>query len=58
MKDPDLRVPPGFTITTEACVQILADEKHRWPKELEEQVQVHLDETNSAERKVSFTNYA
>jgi len=44
MKDPDLRVPPGFTLTTDACREILADERRRWPADLKKQVQAHLDD--------------
>jgi pyruvate,orthophosphate dikinase len=43
MKDPDLQVPPGFTITTDACHEILANEHNEWPPELKQQVQDHLD---------------
>jgi pyruvate,orthophosphate dikinase len=36
-----LPVPPGFTITTEACVEFYRQGK-RWPKGLEAQVREHL----------------
>jgi pyruvate,orthophosphate dikinase len=37
-----IRVPPGFVITTEACLAYLEDEKHRLPPSLMSQVTDHL----------------
>jgi pyruvate,orthophosphate dikinase len=47
LDDRDLRVPTGFTITTDACRAILGDDQHRWPHDLQEQVQTHLEDLNT-----------
>jgi pyruvate,orthophosphate dikinase len=39
-----LRVPPGFVITTEACLAVVNDPKKEFPQELMEQVHAHLAE--------------
>ena len=36
-----IRVPPGFTITTEACIEFYRRDR-QWPQGLEEQVEEHL----------------
>lgn len=36
-----LRVPPGFTITTDAC-RYFYEHGEQWPADLEEQVHAHL----------------
>src|SRR2546429_7974621 len=40
MTNMGLHVPPGFTITTEACLTYLA--RGAWPEGLEEETQQHL----------------
>jgi pyruvate,orthophosphate dikinase len=37
-----IRVPPGFVITTEACLAFLADPERRLPEGLMDQVRSHL----------------
>lgn len=39
-----LNVPPGFVISTEACLEYLAEEKHRLPEDLMEQVRLQMAE--------------
>src|SRR6266516_1019848 len=45
MTNMGLRVPPGFTVTTEACMAYLAS--GRWPAGLEEEVEEHLRDLES-----------
>src|SRR2546425_6389742 len=45
MTNMGLRVPPGFTVTTEACMAYLAS--GRWPEGLEEEVEEHLRDLES-----------
>jgi pyruvate,orthophosphate dikinase len=43
-----LNVPPGFVITTEACLNYLGEEQGKLPASLMEQVQKHLREVEKA----------
>ena len=45
MTNMGLRVPPGFTVTTEACMAYLASGS--WPEGLEEEVEEHLRDLES-----------
>src|SRR6266542_1249030 len=45
MTNMGLRVPPGFTVTTEACMAYLAS--GQWPEGLEEEVEEHLRKLES-----------
>jgi pyruvate,orthophosphate dikinase len=46
-----LRVPPGFVITTEACLAYLDDPEHKLPLDLLDQVRNHLAEVERASGK-------
>ena len=47
-----LRVPPGFVITTEACLAVVNDPKKELPKGMMEQVHTHLAEVERKSNRV------
>ena len=47
-----LRVPPGFVITTEACLAVVNDPKKELPKGMMEQVHTHLLEVERKSNRV------
>ena len=47
-----LRVPPGFVITTEACLAVVNDPKKELPKGMMEQVHTHLVEVERKSNRV------
>ena len=47
-----LRVPPGFVITTEACLAVVNDPKKELPKGMMGQVQTHLLEVEKKSNRV------
>jgi pyruvate,orthophosphate dikinase len=46
MSNLEMPVPPGFTITTQAC-QLYYENKKRWPKGLKEQIHTNLNKLES-----------
>ncbi|MDP2796590.1 MAG: pyruvate, phosphate dikinase [Methanoregula sp.] len=47
-----LRVPPGFVITTEACLAVVNDPNKELPKEMMDQVHTHLAEVERKSNRV------
>jgi pyruvate, orthophosphate dikinase len=47
-----LRVPPGFVITTEACLAVVNNPKKELPQEMMEQVHIHLAEVERKSKRI------